>query len=141
MEIEIRIDQYSPQALIVHLKGSLDTMTDPRFRQKMIEQMEGGVKHLLLQMSGVKYLSSTGLGVIIDLKKRIETKGGSLMLFEPQLSVKRVLEIVKLEKWEVSLENIQAGHPFFDYIKKRTDDRQKQEVLRQQEEAKKKKQL
>lgn len=117
MQIEVRFEPYKPQALIVHLKGSLDTMTDQDFRHQILDQIARGIRHILIHMGGVKYLSSIGLGLIIDLKKRVESYGGTLFVFEPQLAVKRVLEIVKLESWELTLENADAQNPFLDYVR------------------------
>jgi len=116
MFIKIIPEPYKTDAQILHLRGSIDPITDQDFRDHLFDALDASRPHVLLQMKGVKYLSSTGLSVLFELKKKQDERKGALGLYDSQLSVKRVLEIVRLQDWELSLDNVDKNHPFYDYI-------------------------
>ncbi len=80
------------------LEGEVDVYTAPLLRQAIVEQVDGGVKHLLVNLSRVEYLDSTGLGILIGGVKRLKEQGGSLRLVGPSARITRIFEITGLNK-------------------------------------------
>ena len=80
------------------LEGEVDVYTAPVLRQAIMDQVEGGVKHLLINLAGVEYLDSTGLGILIGGVKRLKEQGGSLRLVGPSARIQRIFEITGLNK-------------------------------------------
>lgn len=66
------------QPQLVRLRGDMDLYDAPRLADALIAHIDGGNRHLILDMSGVDYLDSTGVGVIIRLLQRSKTSGGSV---------------------------------------------------------------
>ena len=118
MELQIKYEFVKPDACVVSVKGPVDSMTYLDFKDRIQVAVDQGARHLLLNLSGVKYISSSGLGVLFEFQKKLEGLKGSLAFYDLQLSVKRVLEIVKAESLEIRLENLDPSHPFFEYLHK-----------------------
>ena len=80
------------------LEGEVDVYTAPVLRQAIVDQVEAGVKHLVINLSRVEYLDSTGLGILIGGVKRLKEQGGSLKLAGPSARITRIFEITGLNK-------------------------------------------
>ena len=53
--------------------------------------------NLLVDISEVRYINSSGLGILITLLTKVRNRGGELYLINPSESVKKLLIITKLE--------------------------------------------
>jgi anti-sigma B factor antagonist len=80
------------------LEGEVDVYTAPVLRQAILDQVEAGVRHLLIDLTRVEYLDSTGLGILIGGVKRLKEQGGSLRLVGPSARITRIFEITGLNK-------------------------------------------
>ncbi len=130
MELQIRIESCGPGASLVHLKGSIDSATYEEFRDRLLNLLDHGTRHLLIEMTEVKYISSSGLGVFFEIQKKLGKEGGSFALYNPQLSVHRVLEIVKSEDLAMTMDNLDPESPFFDYVRSKELEKAKQQELK-----------
>jgi anti-anti-sigma factor len=111
--------QVGENAWVIAPKGPLDSTTSEDFKnrvQKFFEEA-GAPAHFLLDMAGVKYLSSVGLGALIGFKKLSGEKSGTFGLYDIQRSVKRVLEISRLDFMELRPEQLDPASPFADYVR------------------------
>ncbi|MDO4493685.1 MAG: STAS domain-containing protein [Clostridia bacterium] len=73
------------------LAGRLDTTTSPELEQK-INALGADVKHLVLDMEELSYVSSAGLRVILGAQKKM-SRAGSLKLLKVCDAVMEVLEM------------------------------------------------
>lgn len=80
------------------LEGEVDVYTAPLLRQEIMDQVDAGVKHMLVSLEKVEYLDSTGLGILIGGVKRLKESGGSLKLVGPTARITRIFEITGLNK-------------------------------------------
>lgn len=80
------------------LEGEVDVYTAPALRQAILDQVEKGTKHLLVDLTRVEYLDSTGLGILIGGVKRLKEQGGSLRLVGPSARITRIFDITGLNK-------------------------------------------
>ncbi len=80
------------------LEGEVDVYTAPALRQAIMDQVENGAKHLLIDLTRVEYLDSTGLGILIGGVKRLKEQGGSLRLVGPSARITRIFDITGLNK-------------------------------------------
>ena len=97
------------------LEGEVDVYTAPVLRQEIVSQVDGGVKHLLVNLSKVEYLDSTGLGILIGGVKRLKEQGGTLRLVGPSARIQRIFEITGLNKifdvYATEPDALAAGRP------------------------------
>ncbi|MDD4526757.1 MAG: STAS domain-containing protein [Candidatus Margulisbacteria bacterium] len=62
------------------------------------EELSKGKNKLILQLKNVSYVDSSGLGAIFDSYKQVVEKDGQLRILNPNIDVKRVLDITKISK-------------------------------------------
>lgn len=65
-------------SMLATLRGDMDLYEAPRVAEALLACVGGGARRLLVDMSGVEYLDSTGVGVIIRLTQFCKSKGGNL---------------------------------------------------------------
>ena len=83
---------------IVSLSGEVDIYTAPQFKECMLELIDTGVERLVVDMSGVTFIDSTALGVLIGGVRRVLTAGGAMALVVTNRAVERVLSITGLDR-------------------------------------------
>lgn len=92
----------SPRAVdgtqVLDLEGEVDVYTAPLLRQAIVDLVEGGATHVLINLERVDYLDSTGLGILIGGVKRLKEQGGALRLVGPSARITRIFEITGLNK-------------------------------------------
>ena len=77
--------------LVVALEGELDAYWAEEAERELWACLEQGHYRLVLDLSGLTYLSSAGLRVLLRLHQRITSLGGELILAAPQPFVQEVL--------------------------------------------------
>jgi len=100
---------------ILDLKGKLvvgDSCTD--VREKITEQIGQGRKQIILNLQGVDYIDSTGLGSLVICYTSLQKTGGSLKL---ESLNRRNLELMLLTKlstiFQIFNEEQEAVNSFF----------------------------
>lgn len=83
---------------VVTIYGELDVASAPALRERLIELVSEGSTHLVLDLEGLDFLDSTGLGSIISALKRARTNDGDLRLVCTQSRIRRLFEITALDK-------------------------------------------
>jgi anti-anti-sigma factor len=81
---------------VLTIDGELDMNTAPALLDAAGELIDAGRSRLVLDLGGVGFCDSAGLGVFARLKRRVDEVGGELALARPALMVRRVLELTGL---------------------------------------------
>lgn len=82
-------------ATVVKLTGRLDSATSPGADQALAGVLTARVNILIFDLSGLDFISSAGLRVILGARKTVVGNGGKCILALPQPQIEKVLEIVK----------------------------------------------
>lgn len=82
--------------VVVTVIGELDVATAPRLRQAIAAVTADGHRRVVVDLAGVDFLDSTGLGVLLGAVKRTRSSGGGLALARAVPQVARVFEITRL---------------------------------------------
>ena len=90
--MEASFEQLGPQLLIA-VSGRLDTGTAPQFDEKVAPVLTEPHKYILLDMSGVTYISSAGLRSVLHLVKHTTDHGGRVGLFSVPAQIMDVIDI------------------------------------------------
>ena len=56
----------------------------------------GKLRSVILDLGGVKYINSAGLGAIFSLRKYAQTAGAAMIVARPGLAIQRLLDTVNL---------------------------------------------
>ncbi len=78
---------------VLTLKGKLDAVTAPAFEQKFCAVVDSGSTRLVVDLTGVEYLSSAGLRALLLLNKRVKARAGRVCLAGVQGIVRSVFEM------------------------------------------------
>lgn len=98
MRVQFAPESDVPGALRVTVTGSLDTPGSEKFMAEMAARVIPHCPSLVLDMSGVEWVSSAGVGALVRLLTRTQSSGGTLALFGCGPKVHTVLRICGLEK-------------------------------------------
>lgn len=101
MDLSVQVEELEGSGegwAVAHVAGELDVATAPRLREELVALLTDGRCHLVLDLGGVAFIDSTGLGVIVGLLKRARSLGGDLRLVCTNPSVRRVFEITALDR-------------------------------------------
>jgi anti-sigma B factor antagonist len=82
--------------LLFKLRGSLDLATAPTVRAALSDATEKGRSHLIVDLTHLEFLDSTGLGVLIGAHRRAAERGGSFRLVIGDGQIARLLNITGL---------------------------------------------
>ena len=77
--MEIAEEKRGPVALLA-LQGKLDAGTANKLEQKLLATIDGGNTQLLLNCSGLDYVSSAGLRVLLMAAKKLKPVNGKILL-------------------------------------------------------------
>jgi anti-sigma B factor antagonist len=77
---------------VFEVKGRVDGHSAPEFETQVMAGLTPEIK-LSIDLSGLDYISSAGLRVLLGVHKRIASLGGRVVLMEPKSAVRDVLEI------------------------------------------------
>lgn len=100
-------EEIKGDVLVLRLSGRLDAVSSPSAEHKVFDYINSGHHKLLLDFSGVDYLSSAGMRMLLSTTKKLKTLSGKLVLFSVTANVMdvlrmsgfdHVLEIVKTEE-------------------------------------------
>lgn len=97
MDLEVDVQERDRWS-VVALRGEIDVYTAPRLRQSLIDQVEAGKTNILVDMSKVDFLDSTGLGVLVGGLKRVKAQDGSLEIVATHDKILKIFEITGLSK-------------------------------------------
>jgi len=100
MGMNLRVETRTPRegVAVVGLSGEVDVYTSPRVKQEIVDLLNQGATRLVIDVSKVEYLDSTGLGVLIGGLKRAREHDGDLRLICDNPRILRIFEITGLTK-------------------------------------------
>jgi len=78
MAIELEFDETEHDGWrVLAVRGEIDAYTSPRLREELRRLIDGGARRLVVDLQGVEFMDSTGLGVLVSALKRIKESGAS----------------------------------------------------------------
>jgi anti-anti-sigma factor len=86
------------ETIRLRLAGELDLSTADAFRTAGLGALDDpGAQRLLIDMSGVQFIDSTGVGVLVELRNAAQPLGRALVIAEPSDRVREVLQLTALD--------------------------------------------
>lgn len=98
---------------IVPLQGRLASQNASEIRQLLHQVISYGYVNILLDLSAVTFVDSSGIGVLISALKKCRTSGGSLCLCNLPETIVSLLEITSLHEVFGCFSDIQTGISMF----------------------------
>jgi anti-sigma B factor antagonist len=82
---------------IVAVSGEVDVYSAPALKDNITEILQSGVTTLIVDLSGVAFLDSTGLGALVEARAATSDAGGSLPLVCSQERILKLFTITGLD--------------------------------------------
>lgn len=82
---------------VVTVTGEVDLATAPGLDDELVALLDGGSTRLVVDLAGVDFLDSSGLGVLVKALKRTREKDGSLDLVVTSERILKVFRITGLD--------------------------------------------
>jgi anti-sigma B factor antagonist len=83
---------------VIDVSGEVDLYSSPTLRERIVKLVEEGKIRLVVNLSDVGFMDSSGLGALVGALKRVNERGGRLVLACPEGSPLKVLTITGLDK-------------------------------------------
>lgn len=85
--------------VVLKLHGELDAYSAPALRQALWDLIEEeGDLNVVIDLSAVTFIDSSGLGVLVGAQRNARRRGGELVLSGPTSATFKVLEMTGLHK-------------------------------------------
>lgn len=102
-----------PRASLVKVSGAIDAKTVLSFQEQLEELQKGGNNRFILDMDGIKYVNSTGLGTLVNVADNLENAGGGIALVKIHPKVKVVFDMLGLNAFFKIFETKEEAMGFF----------------------------
>jgi anti-sigma B factor antagonist len=96
MSLKITPTQKNAYTVSFALSGQLDSETTPVLDQQIRKSLVDGADIVILDMNGLKMITSAGVGVVMKTRTSLAKRRGELMMINMQPQIKKVFEIVRL---------------------------------------------
>ena len=94
---------------VIAVGGEIDVYTAPKLRDGLVELINSGHYHLVIDLEGVDFLDSTGLGVLVGALKRVRSHQGTLALVCTQERLLKIFRITGLAKVFPIYDSVEAA--------------------------------
>lgn len=94
--LKVHLNDTQLGLLVLTPVGELDAFTVSRFRQEVGQVAAGS--HLIIDMSAVRFLDSSGLGALIGSIRRVRELGGEVAVACNRPSVERLLRTTGFDR-------------------------------------------
>jgi anti-sigma B factor antagonist len=83
--------------VVIRVAGEIHATTAPEFSQRLNGAIEGGKTGVVLDLTGVEFIDSTGLSVLLNGLRRVTRVRGAMVIACANPTVLRLFEITRLD--------------------------------------------
>ena len=94
--VELKIDQ-KEKYVITAISGEVDLYSSPDVRKKLIEITSKKIQFVIIDLSNVSYMDSSGVATLVEGLQIVEKYKGKLLLFGLNSMVREVFELSRLD--------------------------------------------
>jgi anti-sigma B factor antagonist len=94
---------------VLPLEGEIDLHVSPRVAASLGAMIEQKPNRLVVDLSAVSYIDSSGLAVLIEGMQNVEAYGGKLVLAGLQEKVRPIFEMARLDQVFIIFPHVDAA--------------------------------
>jgi anti-sigma B factor antagonist len=98
IKVDVRQTDGASGVSVVDLNGEIDVYTSPKVKETITDLIDKGHYSLVINLENVRYIDSTGLGVLIGGLKRVREHSGTVHLVCTNPQIKKIFDITGLAK-------------------------------------------
>jgi anti-sigma B factor antagonist len=95
--LSVSVTEDAHGVVVVSLAGELDFVGGEDLSARLAKIPVAGGPPVVLDVSAVRFIDSTGLNALVTAARAIEVNGGSVVVAGPSAHVRRVFEIARLD--------------------------------------------
>ncbi|GFH37504.1 STAS domain-containing protein [Streptomyces pacificus] len=107
--LDVEVEIHDPSTAVVTIQGELDVDTATLLHHHLANQALHGRRHLVLDLSAVGFMDSSGLNVLIRATREARALGGDLHLAAPAPQVARLFDLTGLSLTNAVHENVETA--------------------------------
>jgi anti-sigma B factor antagonist len=107
--MDVTLDPQLEDKAVVHLVGRLDLLSAGAVKEQLASAVAQGYRHLVVDLEGVPFMDSSGLGALIGGLKTTRLAGGDLRVARPAEQTAMILQLTNLNRILGSYETIAAA--------------------------------
>lgn len=85
--------------VVLTAKGPVDGYTYDLLQKRINQSIADGHHRIVVDLSGVNYISSAGLGVFIAARNKVIEKGGSIVLLNLSKPVREIFRALSMDEY------------------------------------------
>ncbi|MCE5204231.1 MAG: STAS domain-containing protein [Coriobacteriales bacterium] len=97
MDLDISVDRDGATCRM-QVSGEVDVYTSPMLKARIIDAIEDGCTDLVIDLEGVGFIDSSGLGVLVSGLRRVKERSGSMRLVCTKDNILKIFRITGLDK-------------------------------------------
>lgn len=82
----------------VSVRGEIDVYTSPALKAEIVGAMEQGCINLIIDIDGVGFIDSSGLGVLVGGLRRVKEASGSMRIVCTKENILKIFRITGLDR-------------------------------------------
>ncbi|MEU6476756.1 STAS domain-containing protein [Streptomyces sp. NPDC047017] len=91
LSVEVSVPREDVALLTV--EGYLDVDTATELQAHLANQLHHGRRHFLLDLTGVPFMDSSGMNIILRVYQEVRDRPGSVHIIAPTPAVRRILDL------------------------------------------------
>jgi anti-sigma B factor antagonist len=97
MELDIKTKIDGTVCSVV-LDGEIDVYTAPRLKEELVAAIDDGCSNIIVDMEGVGFIDSSGLGVLVSALRRARERDGVVRIVCSRENILKIFRITGLDK-------------------------------------------
>jgi len=97
--VDIKIDLREVEKLpVIEVTGEVDVYTAPKLKSRILSLIDNQQYSMIIDLNGVDFMDSSGLGVLVGGLKRVGPHEGSIALVLNRPNILKIFKITGLDK-------------------------------------------
>ncbi len=96
MDLEVAVDQTREGLTVLAVRGEVDMHTSPRVREVQMRVLQEGARVVVVDLSGVAYMDSSGIATLIEGLQWCKREGRAFRLAGLTPAVRDVFDLARL---------------------------------------------
>ena len=123
MELEVSIIRKANGVIILLPAGSINETTCSVLKKQIDSVMDEKISTLVLDMNGVGFMSSVGIGLINSTKNKLKAKNAEFAMINLPPAIKKVFEIMSLLPTLNVFESVKELDEYLGKIQRRVSEK------------------
>jgi anti-sigma B factor antagonist len=98
VNFRLSTEQLSDDTCVIAFVGEADPYSAPELKRELVETIERGARHIVVDLTGTTFIDSTTLGVLIGALKRLRPRGGDLSIVCADPNIRKIFDITLLDR-------------------------------------------